>query len=59
MIELVFIIGWTGFILLIGNALRNRYLGAKRIYLLIGVNSVYLAGIFFFYPLVLQVTGKM
>jgi len=59
MIELLFIIGWTLFILLIGNLLRKHFLGAKRIYVLLSINCLYLAGIFAFYPLVLQVSGKL
>ena len=58
MIELLFIIAWTFLILLVGNLLRKQFLGARRIYILLGVNCLYLAGIFGFYPLVLQVSGK-
>ena len=59
MIELFFIIGWTCLVFAVGNFLRKRFLGAKRIYMLLCINCLYLVGIFGGYPLVLQLSGKM
>lgn len=59
MIELFFITGWTVIVVLAGNFLRKRFLGAKRIYMLLALNCLYLVGIFGCYPLVLQISGKL
>ena len=59
MIELLFIIGWTVLFLFVGFFLRKQVLGAKRIYMLLIVDCLYLMGIFAFYPLVLQYSGKL
>jgi len=59
MMELLFLVCWTGIFLLAGTLLWRRITTHIRVYLMLILHFVFLAGIFYFYPLILGIEANL
>lgn len=55
MMELVFLACWTTVFIGGGVLVARRFVNRTRAYLLMLLNLVFLSGVFYFYPMVLQI----
>lgn len=55
MMELLFLLSWTGIFLLSGWMIWRRIASRRKTLLMMLLNFVYLSGIFSLYPVVLEV----
>ena len=54
MMELLFLVCWTGIFLLSGTLLWIRITTHTKVYLILILHFIFLTGIFYFYPLILR-----
>lgn len=55
--DLLFLVCWTGAFLLGGFGVWRRFISRSRIYVLMLLNLLFLAGLFFFYPMAAGIPG--
>jgi hypothetical protein len=58
MIDLLFLVCWTVIFLLAGVFVWMRIIANIRVYLLLILHFIFLAGIFYFYPMILEISVK-
>ncbi len=54
MIDIIFLLGWTGLFLLSGFLVWKRVSAQIKVYLILIFNFFYLLGIFYLYPLTIK-----
>ena len=59
MIELLFLIGWTLFFSAVGIAVWYCVSNHAKVYFIIVLHSLFLTGIFYFYPLLPSVSQQI
>lgn len=58
MIDLFFLVCWTVIFLLTGVFVWMRIIAHIKVYLLLILHFIFLTGIFYFYPMILEISVK-
>ena len=58
MMEFLFLLGWTSIFLLAGVLVWKRNTAHIKLYLMLVLHFIFLAGIFYLYPMILEMTVK-
>ena len=54
MIDIIFLLGWTGLFFLSGLLVWKRVTAHIKVYLILIFNLFYLLGVFYLYPLIIK-----
>ncbi|WP_462269966.1 hypothetical protein [Desulfobacter sp.] len=57
--DLIFLVSWTVLFSLAAFLIWRRVISRIRLYVMILLNLVFLAGLFYFYPMVLEMSGLL
>jgi len=57
--DLIFLVSWTVLFGLAAFFIWRRVISRIRLYVMILLNLVFLAGLFYFYPMVLEMSGLL
>jgi len=57
--DLIFLASWTVLFSLAAFLIWRRVISRIRLYVMILLNLVFLAGLFYFYPMVLEMSGLL
>jgi len=57
--DLIFLVSWTVLFSLVAFFIWRRVISRIRLYVMILLNLVFLAGLFYFYPMVLGMSGLL
>ncbi len=58
MMEFLFLLGWTSIFLLAGVLVWMRIIAHIKVYLLLILHFIFLVGIFYLYPMILEISVK-
>ena len=58
MMGFLFLLGWTSIFLLAGVLVWRRVIAQIKVYLVLILHFIFLAGIFYLYPMILEMTVK-
>lgn len=59
MMEFLFLLGWTSIFLLAGFLIWRRITSHIKVYLMLILHFFFLTGIFYLYPMILEITVEL